>query len=393
MKTQQLATNNAAIFDTNQQVDNLLAFTKKYQEIKGNNALREAKCYKIQWKSMMRTIASDDLFVGLTTQPAIGLLPQSDEGSMCYYIHPNAIRELENHTDLKTEKKITLGEIVKYWEANNTVKLAKDSYDSEMTKALPSDLYYAEPGIAFTLWRMSGVQLDYEKLVRLGIPGLRAEITDYKNQFAQNTEEYALYDAMLMALDIFVDVCKFYCTQIDTLLETETTAGRKKDLQLMKQILSKLPESKPETLREAIQLVFLYNALDSARNYGRLDEALATIYESDIKNNQIEEEEAIRLFSSLWRLISKRNYRYDSRIIIGGKGRINEEYSDKIALLMIETTRQVKDIVPQLALRFYEGQNPELYHNALNVIADLGVVLSFVVNVMISVFKPSPEAV
>ncbi len=370
MKTLQLASNNRVISDPNQQVDNLLAFTKKYQEIKGNNALREAECYKIQWKSMICNIASDDLFVGLTKQPAIGFLPQSNESSMCYYMHPNALGKLENNTDLKSERKKILKEIVEFWEKNNTVKLAKETYDSEMTKVLPSDHYFGESGIVFTLWRMSGVQMDYEKLVRLGIPGLRAEIADYQKQVSKNSDEYSLYKAMLLALDTFADVCQFYCAQIDTLLETETTAGRKSDLQIMKQILLKLPENKPETLREAIQLVYLYNALDSSRNYGRLDEALATVYEADIKINHINEEEAVRLFSSFWRLISKRNYRYDSRIIIGGKGRINEAYSDKIALLMIETTRQVKDIVPQLALRFYNGQNPELYHNALNVIGE-----------------------
>jgi pyruvate-formate lyase len=370
MKTQQVNTNHRVICNPNELVDNLLAFTKKYREIKDNIELREAECYKIQWKSMICNIADDDLFVGLTEQPAIGFLPQSDEGSMGYYIHPIELQKLANDKFLSTDRKKIISELIEYWDKNNTVQLAKNAYDTEMSTALKSDLYYAEPGIAFTLWRMSGVQLDYEKLVRLGIPGLRAEITNYQKQVSKDSEEYSLYKAMLMALDTFADVCEFYCTQIDALLETETDAVRKSDLHIMKEVLLKLPENKPETLREAIQLIFLYNALDSARNYGRLDEALATVYEVDIKNNQISEVEAIRLMSSFWRLISKRNYRYDSRIIIGGKGRTNEKYADKIALLMIETTRQVKDIVPQLALRFYKDQNPELYQNGLNVIGE-----------------------
>jgi len=299
MKTLQISNNNRVISDPNQRVDILLALTKKYQEIKSNNALREAECYKIQWKSMMCNIASNDLFVGLTSQPAIGFLPQSDEGSMCYYMHPNALEELEKNSELNSESKKTLNEIVEFWEKNNTVQLAKDTYDSEMTEILPSDLYYAEPGIAFTLWRMSGVQMDYEKLVRLGIPGLRAEIADFKKQVSNNTEEYSLYVAMLMALDTFADVCQFYCVQIDTLLETEGDSGRISDLQIMKQILLNLPENKPETLREAIQLVYLYNALDGSRNYGRLDEALATVYEADIAKSRMNEEEAVRLFLSL----------------------------------------------------------------------------------------------
>jgi pyruvate-formate lyase len=179
-----------------------------------------------------------------------------------------------------------------------------------------------------------------------------------------------MYAAMLVALDTVAEVCLFYADELKEMIRSEKSEVRKTELHIMETVLRKLPDNKPETLREAMQLVFLYNGMDGARNYGRLDEALGTIYEHDLATGQCNEEEAIRLFSSFWNLIARRNYRYDSRIIIGGKGRINETAADKIALIMIETTRRVKDIVPQLALRFYNGQNPDLYKKALDTIAE-----------------------
>jgi pyruvate-formate lyase len=97
---------------------------------------------------------------------------------------------------------------------------------------------------------------------------------------------------------------------------------------------------------------------------------LADLYCHDIDNNIIDEEEAVRLLSGMWRLIIHRNYRYDSRIIIGGSGRHDEAKANRLAMTIMETTRRVNDIVPQLALRFSQTQDPKLYQKALSVIGE-----------------------
>jgi pyruvate-formate lyase len=144
---------------------------------------------------------------------------------------------------------------------------------------------------------------------------------------------------------------------------------QKKELVEIADVIKRIAHEKPTCFRDGLQLIFLYNALDGARNYGRFDDALGDLYATDIEMGKIDEEEAIRLLSSLWKLMADRHYRYDTRLIIGGKGRVNEQNADKLATTVTETTNRVKDIVPQVALRFYQGQNPELYRKALDVIA------------------------
>ena len=358
------------IASANDTVDMIQQFTDTYKRFPNNIYLREAHCIKVQWKAFMSTVGPDDLFVGVTKQAPIGFVPQSDELQLGYFMHPKALEILLNDLELTHNKKQQLESLMEFWAKNNTVELTKQAFDPEMKKILTQEKYWAEPGIAFILWRMSGIQMDYEKLVRLGIPGLREEISGFKRKVAKQSEEHLLYEAMLISLDTLSEVCLFYADKLKELQPSETSATRKAELRKMEAILRKLPDQKPGTLREAMQLVFIYTGIDGSRNYGRLDEALGTIYDNDLAANRCNEEEAVRLFTSFWNLIARRGYRYDSRIIIGGKGRINERAADKIALVMIETTRRVKDIVPQLALRFYTGQNPELYKKELDAIAE-----------------------
>jgi pyruvate-formate lyase len=348
----------------------LIEMTRVYKENTLNKYIREAAFQKVQQKAIFEPIEKDDLFAGRTRQLPIGFMPQSDEGSLGYYIHPNAFKQFLDNPGLTEENKIKLKEIEQFWKENATVVKTKSSFTPDMVKALPSDRYTSEPGIAFTLWRMSGVQMDYAKLARLGIPGLKEEIIKRSSTAAYDPDRSLLYQSMQMALDNLAEICLSYAEEARSLCKLEQYAGRKKELEEIERILCKLPESKPESFREGIQLIYLYNAADGARNYGRLDNALAELYCSDIDKHVIDKEEAIRLLSGMWRLIIDRGYRYDSRIIIGGEGRFDEEKANALALIIMETTRRVKDIVPQLALRFNKDQDPILYKTALDIISE-----------------------
>ena len=138
----------------------------------------------------------------------------------------------------------------------------------------------------------------------------------------------------------------------------------------MAAICRKLVTDRPETFREAIQLVLIYAIMDGAREWGRMDDYLAEYYVNDLKEGILTEAEALELLKSFWRLMIVKEQVSDDRVIIGGLGRKHPENADRLALLIIETSRQVKDIVPQLTLRMYDGMNPELYSKALDCIGE-----------------------
>jgi pyruvate-formate lyase len=361
---------NGLEMEPNGLVSLMAKFTETYKNFSpGDTALREAACMNIQWRGMVQKIQPGDLFAGRVKQLPIGIRPQSDEGALGYYLSSQAANNLLKSEKLSNENKRKLEELIKYWEKENTVAKAKKAYPSGMAEVLPSDNYTGESGIAFTLWRMSGIQLDYRKLVSIGTPGLRAEIQSKQKDFTNISIEHRLYKAMLQSLDTFVDVCRYYAAQARELAENTDDQKEAGEYNNIAAALEKITVEKPASFREGLQLIYLYNGIDGARNYGRMDDALGDLYVADLETGRINEEEAIRLLSSVWKLMADRHYRYDTRLIIGGRGRVNEDAANQLALVIMETTNRVKDIVPQLAFRFYEGQDPRLYKKALDVIA------------------------
>ena len=175
------------ISSPDEMVEMIQQITDTYKFFPNNIYLREANCVKIQWKAFMQNVAPNDLFVGLTHQPPIGFVPQSDEGRLGYYLHPLALEKLLNNKQLSSNRKIQLEKLIEFWKTNNTVQQSLNAFDPEMKEILTSDRYWAESGITFILWRMSGIQMDYEKLVRLGIPGLRNEIADFQKKVKKDS--------------------------------------------------------------------------------------------------------------------------------------------------------------------------------------------------------------
>nr|WP_246459695.1 pyruvate formate lyase family protein [Puniceicoccus vermicola] len=126
----------------------------------------------------------------------------------------------------------------------------------------------------------------------------------------------------------------------------------------------------PRHFREAIQLFWLYALHSGTWNYGRLDVALGSFLKADLDKGVLNREEALELVCGLWRLMHSYDNMYDNRLIVGGRGRPDEAAADEFALLAIEATRKVRLNQPQLSLRFYDGQNSELWERAIDAIGE-----------------------
>lgn len=332
--------------------------------------MREAACLRIQLKGMVRPVREEDLFAGRLVQMPIGFTPQSRGSGMGYCIHPDIDSILLKKPELKAENKEVLSELLSFWHKEGTVYKSRRKMPAEVGKTIRSELYYLESGIAFSLYRMSGIQLDYHKLLTLGIAGLKEEILGHKQKVSKKSKAYRLYGAMESALDSFSELASFYAIQTFQQSKLCASRERKIELETMSGILKHIAHRKPVSFREGLQLMFLYNIFDGARNYGRMDDYLADLYHRDIEDGLIDEEEALRLLQSIWSLMKWRDNRYDTRLIIGGRGRHNEARANRVAHLILETSHRVKENVPQVALRFHKDQDESLYQKGLDMLAE-----------------------
>ncbi|MFA9392119.1 MAG: pyruvate formate lyase family protein [Prolixibacteraceae bacterium] len=354
--------------DPNATIDQLRLFTETYKKYSlGSKGIREVECLKVQYPLYFCDIQATDLFAGRDRYPAIGFGAQAHT-YFGYYMEERLLNDLQNHSELSPENASIIEELKAFWRIESDAVKTRLAYPEKMQKVLSKDAWYSEPIIGAPLYRMSGTQCDFDKLIQLGIPGLRNEIQRKKEKVASESEAWWMYEAMHRALDLFSEVANFYA-DMATSQSLKADPNRKEELQGMETVLRNISTAKPQNFREAIQLMFLYADISGSYNYGRMDEYLADLLVSDLDSGKIDEEEAIRLLSNLWYLMDAKGNIWDCRVIVGGKGRRNEENADRLALIIMETTKRVKGIVPQLTLRFYKEQNPALYQKALDVIA------------------------
>ena len=349
-----------------------LKFTETYKQYKNEHpAIREAMCLKVQYPAFFTEIEDGDLFAGRIKNTLVGVTPD-EWGSTAfgYYCVKDKILEELKKSEINDDTRKKVLEMVEYWNVESTSAKLRAAYPEEMANYLPSDNWMNEPGISFPLYRLTGGNVNWEKLLKLGIPGLKREIEEYKIKAIKENKDEKFYEGMLIALDVLTDVCNFYSNHAKELSEKISDQGRKKELEEISNILELLTISAPKTLREAIQLFWLYSYVGDIRNYGRMDVYFGDFLSNDIEGGILNEDEALILLQSLWKLIAARNTRVHSRIIIGGKGRRNETNADKFAMLAMEASRTVHEVEPQLSLRFYEGMNPQLMEKALEVIGE-----------------------
>ena len=349
-----------------------LKFTETYKQYKNEHpAIREAMCLKVQYPAFFTEIEDGDLFAGRIKNTLVGVTPD-EWGSTAfgYYCVKDKILEELKNSEINDDTRKKVLEMVEYWNVESTSAKLRAAYPEEMANYLPSDNWMNEPGISFPLYRLTGGNVNWEKLLKLGIPGLKREIEEYKIKAIKENKDEEFYEGMLIALDVLTDVCNFYSNHAKELSEKISDQGRKKELEEISNILELLTISAPKTLREAIQLFWLYSYVGDIRNYGRMDVYFGDFLSNDIEGGILNEDEALILLQSLWKLIAARNTRVHSRIIIGGKGRRNETNADKFAMLAMEASRTVHEVEPQLSLRFYEGMNPQLMEKALEVIGE-----------------------
>lgn len=328
-------------------LDHALRFTARFREVEGfDAALREAEMLPLQFPYALLPPAAGDLFVGRILYPCVGISPEPC--GLGYYFDFAGVEGCLSEGWMTAEETTRWQEVAAFWKPRVTAAKTRAAYPPEVAAILPTDEWTTESGVAFPLYRMGGTVLDYTKLVSLGLDGLADSIGK------SVAGDQSFRRACLAAIETLRSSIDHYASLVPEMADT----------------LRAIRHGAPRSFREAVQLFWLWVLHSGTWNYGRLDVALGPILCRDLDAGTLSECDALDQLRSLWQLMHAYSNQYNNRIIIGGKGRPNEAAADRFALLAIETTRRVRLNQPQLSLRFYQGQNPELWERALDAIGE-----------------------
>ncbi|MDE7352018.1 MAG: pyruvate formate lyase family protein [Acetatifactor sp.] len=275
-----------------------------------------------------------------------------------FYDEVRAMEALEAEGAGAAEKEEVRG-LLEYWKTQETRYVLRSRYPEDIAKAMPEDIYWEHSQVAFPLYRVVGAYLDYDKLLCLGLGGMKQEVEQMRRKALEEGRDASFYEACGMAQDTLSQVCRQYGSQL-----------RRQGREDMAVVLEKISCKPPAAFREALQLAWLYSLISGVLNYGRMDDYLGDYLERDLAAGSLTREAALEYLCCLWRLIDARKTVFHGRVIIGGRGRHNGPAADRFALLAMEASRIVAQAEPQLSLRFYKGQNPALMEKALDVIGE-----------------------
>lgn len=346
-------------WDYKKDLEYFVEFTEIYKSESDIN-LREAICLKKQVPYILEPLLEDHLIAGEVKHGYVGFSPQYG-GKYTYYFHKDKVEKAMDNCGDSLEKSFVnkVKEYISFWEKENTAEILDKRFSERFPKRRIT-ASFQEGGVGNAGPRIAGTNVNLDKLLQLGIPGLYEEIEKYEKINGKST----FYTALKLTVDTIVEAIEFYEAEAKSLL---VNSKYEEDLTKLKEALSNIKSKKPNSFLEAMELMWIYGVISDLMNYGRMDVYLGDFYVSDLEKGIIDEEEAIRYVTGMYRHLIKINKYHDARIILGGKGRRNEENANKLAILIMETTRRVRDVVPQLTFRYYSGINEELYNKALKV--------------------------
>ncbi len=383
-------------------IDIAKRFTGAYKQHQGDHvAIREAACLGEQYPAVCKEITDYDLIAGrayyeylvsfsleaaalnsdieilrldnkpdhLLTDGEKELRARLGVSSGAFSYNYSGLKNLLDAPFISAQEKEEIAGIIRFWYDESTLFKFLKELPEEVRKNLGRVSQVCQYALGFV--RVCCISVDFDKLIRLGIPGMKALISDKKEAAVKAGGQTGLYEGMLMALDVLVSTCKHYENECADKAAAETNEKRKHELLVMADTLRKIQIQKPATFREGIQLFWLYNLLTAAVNYGRMDIYLGDLYAGDIDSGNETEESLNAVIKSLWRMIDDLKYegnfgsRFNTRVILGGKARRNEANADKFAIAALEVTKALKVAEPMVTLRFYEGQNPVLMDKAM----------------------------
>ncbi|TXT51265.1 MAG: pyruvate formate-lyase PFL [Spirochaetes bacterium] len=362
-----------------------IAFTKAFREAKRNHshpARIELECLKAQYPAILMPIEDEDVLAGRIQFGLIGYGIQGQTGGTGYYIDEPRVTEALEFQAGNAKYREDLHDLLTFWKARNTYEIVFRNTPEDIRAVIPTEQWKTQPVPASPIIRMAGAYIDFDKLVRIGIPGLEKEIRDELEAARAAPSARAapaapgegkdpvIYECMLGSLEVLKDCCRHYIPEAQEKARTAASEGRRKEMADLAEALGKIVDHAPTTMLEGLQLCWLYAMMCPLIEFGRLDEYIGDLYVRDLDSGKIGEAQALKMVQSYFRLIDSLDCETDGRVIVGGYGRRNPENADRFCLVACEACRTVREILPQFTLRFTSSTPKAVWESAMRCIGE-----------------------
>lgn len=210
--------------------------------------------------------------------------------------------------------------------------------------------------------------VDYAKMLRLGVQGVRAEVADRLARAP--AERRPFYESLLIVNDIFVTALSAYAAQAKREAAAAATAQRQAALHEIARICRALCERPPETFHEALQLYWTTMLLDGVDDAGRADQYLIDYYHADRDAGQLTRAQAASLLEELWLKLHQHGA---WGLVLGGQLADGSDATNALSYLGLEVTERLRLLTnPAVPVRLHANSPRKLWRKAMEVVANGG---------------------
>ena len=324
---------------------------------------RELACQRVIFPKMFRNLMEDDLFIGRFDALPIGFGSVTSLGGVAHYCHNYNLNKVRDQLETE-EQKQRVDELVTYWETEDVKTKFMRDYTDGVVNTMANTINWTYAPVS-SLTRISGMMLDYNKLMDNGISGLKAEI---EKELVKDPEN-KFHLCSLEALDLFTECCDYLMNKLENDLDNYSEE-RKKEVQTIIDSLQVIRTERPKSFHQAMQLFWLYATMASVINYGRMDDVLGEYLQNDLDSGVITYEQAKRYVKNLWTMIENKRTTVNGRVIVGGRGRRNPKAADTFTRIALEVCHECRYVEPQFTLRLYEDTPQDIFDKAMECLAD-----------------------
>jgi len=204
------------------------------------------------------------------------------------------------------------------------------------------------------------LDLNYDKLVRRGFGSLLQEVDQLAAGAAPEKE--AFYAAARITLVAAIRFIERYAGTLEQERETADPA-RAQELGQMAAICRRIASEKPETFREALQLVWMTHVIANiaggcALSFARFDQYLRPFYEKDLQDGRMSRKEASELMACVFLKVNEPKMRTVQSLCLGGVRPDGTDGASDLTKCCIETIRALRLPYPNVSVRIDSEVSP-----------------------------------
>ena len=288
-------------------------------------------------------------------------------------------------------KKVYREEIIPFWEGKSMREKLFEAMDPEWHAAFEAGIF-----TEFMEQRSPGHAVLDDKIYRTGLNGFKARMKTKLDSldFHIDMKAYGKQEqlkAMMIAADAMISYSHRYVDEAKRLAIIEGDSKRKKELERIADVCSRVPEEPPRDFWEALQTYWFYhlgvvtelNTWDSF-NPGRIDQHWNGFYQRDLVNASLDREGAKELLEAFWVKFNNQpappktaiteeqsgTYQDFALLNVGGIKPDGSDAVNDLSYLILDVVKEMKLIQPSACIQVSNVNPDGFLKHALYVVKE-----------------------